>query len=82
MKRLKKRSKLYAASVSAAGILLAAETVLASQYELMEFVSLYSDKRDELNDYDEDYRYFEPLGDVKTCDMKWHIKRKLELVDS
>ncbi len=32
--------------------------------------------RDGLNDYDEDYTYFEPLGDTVTCDMKFHQERK------
>ena len=32
--------------------------------------------RDGLNDYDGDYTYFEPLGDIVTSDMKWHIARK------
>ena len=32
--------------------------------------------RDGLNDYDEDYTYFEPLGDTITCDMKFHKERK------
>ncbi len=32
--------------------------------------------RDGLNDYDEDYTYFEPLGDTVTCDMKFHAARK------
>ena len=32
--------------------------------------------RDGLNDYDEDYTYFEPLGDTVTCDMKFHKERK------
>jgi len=32
--------------------------------------------RDGLNDYDEDYTVFEPLGDTVTCDMKFHQRRK------
>jgi hypothetical protein len=32
--------------------------------------------RDGLNDYDEDYTVFEPLGDTVTCDMKFHQERK------
>lgn len=32
--------------------------------------------RDGLNDYDEDYTYFEPLGDTVTSDMRWHAERK------
>lgn len=32
--------------------------------------------RDGLNDYDEDYTYFEPLGDTITSDMRWHTARK------
>lgn len=32
--------------------------------------------RDGLNDYDEDYTYFEPLGDTITSDMKFHAARK------
>lgn len=32
--------------------------------------------RDGLNDYDEDYTVFEPLGDTVTCDMKFHQARK------
>lgn len=32
--------------------------------------------RDGLNDYDDDYTYFEPLGDTITSDMKWHKARK------
>lgn len=32
--------------------------------------------RDGLNDYDEDYTYFEPLGDTITSDMRWHAARK------
>lgn len=32
--------------------------------------------RDGLNDYDEDYTYFEPLGDTVTSDMKFHAARK------
>ena len=32
--------------------------------------------RDGLNDYDEDYTYFEPLGDTVTSDMRWHAARK------
>jgi len=32
--------------------------------------------RDGLNDYDDDYTVFEPLGDTVTCDMKWHKARK------
>ena len=32
--------------------------------------------RDGLNDYDEDYTVFEPLGDTVTSDMKFHAERK------
>lgn len=32
--------------------------------------------RDGLNDYDEDYTTFEPLGDTITSDMKFHAARK------
>ena len=32
--------------------------------------------RDGLNDYDDDFTYFEPLGDTVTSDMKWHAARK------
>lgn len=32
--------------------------------------------RDGLNDYDEDFTTFEPLGDTITCDMKFHAERK------
>jgi len=32
--------------------------------------------RDGLNDYDEDYTVWEPLGDTVTCDMKFHKERK------
>lgn len=32
--------------------------------------------RDGLNDYDGDYTVFEPLGDIVTSDMKFHIARK------
>ncbi len=32
--------------------------------------------RDGLNDYDDDYTRFEPLGDTVTSDMKWHKARK------
>jgi len=32
--------------------------------------------RDGLNDYDDDYTKFEPLGDTVTSDMKWHKARK------
>ena len=32
--------------------------------------------RDGLNDYDEDYTTFEPLGDTVTSDMRWHKARK------
>ena len=32
--------------------------------------------RDGLNDYDDDFTYFEPLGDTVTSDMKWHTARK------
>jgi hypothetical protein len=35
--------------------------------------------RDGLNDYDEDYTVFEPLGDTVTCDMKFHKERKEKL---
>jgi len=30
--------------------------------------------RDGLDEYDEDYTYFEKLGDIVTCDMKHHIE--------
>ena len=33
-------------------------------------------ERDGLNDYDDDYTKFEPLGDTVTSDMKWHKARK------
>lgn len=33
-------------------------------------------QRDGLNDYDEDYTTFEPLGDTITSDMRWHKARK------
>ncbi len=33
-------------------------------------------QRDGLNDYDEDYTTFEPLGDTITSDMRWHQARK------
>ncbi len=36
--------------------------------------------RDGLNDYDEDYTVFEPLGDTVTCDMKFHKERKEKLL--
>jgi hypothetical protein len=32
--------------------------------------------RDGLDEYDEDYTYFEKLGDIVTCDMKHHIEMK------
>ena len=32
--------------------------------------------RDGLDEYDEDYTYFEKLGDLVTCDMKHHIEMK------
>jgi len=32
--------------------------------------------RDGLNDYDEDYTVWEPLGDTVTCDMKYHEERR------
>ena len=32
--------------------------------------------RDGLNDYDDDFTYFEPLGDTVTSDMKFHARRK------
>jgi len=32
--------------------------------------------RDGLNDYDEDYTVWEPLGDTVTCDMKFHQERR------
>jgi len=35
--------------------------------------------RDGLNDYDEDYTVFEPLGDTVTCDMKFHTARKAKI---
>ena len=34
---------------------------------------------DGLNDYDEDYTSFEPLGDIVTSDMRFHAKRKEKL---
>ena len=34
--------------------------------------------RDGLDDYDEDYRSFEALGDVITADMRHHMERELE----
>lgn len=34
---------------------------------------------DGLNDYDEDYTYFEPLGDIITSDMRFHTERKARL---
>lgn len=33
-------------------------------------------ERDGLNDYDDDFTKFEPLGDTVTSDMKWHKARK------
>ncbi len=33
-------------------------------------------ERDGLNDYDDDFTQFEPLGDTITSDMKWHKERK------
>lgn len=33
-------------------------------------------ERDGLNDYDDDFTKFEPLGDTVTSDMKWHKERK------
>ena len=32
--------------------------------------------RDGLDDYDDDFTYFEPLGDTVTSDMKFHQRRK------
>ncbi len=32
--------------------------------------------RDGLNDYDEDFRIFEPLGKIVTADMKYHAERQ------
>ncbi len=32
--------------------------------------------RDGLNDYDEDFRIFEPLGKIVTADMKYHTERQ------
>lgn len=32
--------------------------------------------RDGLDDYDDDFTYFEPLGDTVTSDMKFHARRK------
>ncbi len=32
--------------------------------------------RDGLDDYDDDFTKFEPLGDTVTCDMKFHARRK------
>ena len=32
--------------------------------------------RDGLDEYDEDYTFFEKLGDIVTCDMKHHIEIK------
>lgn len=40
------------------------------------FMSPKFNIRDGLNDYDEDYTYFEPLGDTITSDMKFHAARK------
>jgi len=37
--------------------------------------------RDGLNDYDDDYTKFEPLGDTVTSDMKWHKARKERLAE-
>jgi len=34
---------------------------------------------DGLNDYDEDYTTFEPLGDIVTSDMRFHSERKARL---
>jgi hypothetical protein len=34
--------------------------------------------RDGLDEYDEDYTFFEKLGDVVTCDMKHHIEMKAQ----
>ena len=34
------------------------------------------DIRDGLNDYDEDFRIFEPLGKIVTADMKYHAERQ------
>lgn len=36
---------------------------------------------DGLNDYDEDYTTFEPLGDIVTSDMKFHAERKARLAE-
>jgi len=35
--------------------------------------------RDGLDDYDDDFTYFEPLGDTVTSDMKFHRRRKEKL---
>ena len=37
--------------------------------------------RDGLNDYDEDYTVFEPLGDTVTCDMRFQAERKARLAE-
>lgn len=34
--------------------------------------------RDGLDEYDEDYTYFEPLGDIVTCDMKHQMELEVE----
>jgi len=36
---------------------------------------------DGLNDYDEDYTSFEPLGETITCDMHFHTERKQRLAE-
>ncbi|MBX2823099.1 MAG: DUF3306 domain-containing protein, partial [Gammaproteobacteria bacterium] len=36
---------------------------------------------DGLNDYDEDYTTFEPLGDIVTSDMRFHAERKARLAE-
>jgi len=36
---------------------------------------------DGLNDYDEDYTSFEPLGDIVTSDMRFHAERKARLAE-
>lgn len=36
---------------------------------------------DGLNDYDEDYTTFEPLGDIVTSDMRFHEKRRIKLAE-
>jgi len=49
------------------------------------FNSAIFNVRDGLDDYDEDYTYFEKLGDIVTCDMKHQIemeeKERLEALE-